>query len=217
MASYDDFLSRVLPEVPGCPEVAAIQAIKDSAIQFCEHSLILQADHDPVSVIAKINDYDLETPVTGTRITKIMKMWYQGKELHPNAPDQIGSPLAYNKNIGGFETTYNDPQVYFQKDSATFSLFPIPEKTVASAITMRVALAPLRSSTTCDDILFEHWAEPIAYGAVGRLMLQPAKSYTNPELSRSYQARFIIGVNEARQKASRGYTRANMSVRLRRI
>lgn len=217
MASYDDFLSRVLPDVPGCPEIAAVQAIKDSAIQFCEQSLILQADHDPVSVIAKINDYDLETPVTGTRITKIMKMWYQGRELTPSAPDQIRSPLAYNKNIGGFQTTYNDPQVFFQKDSATFSLFPIPEKTVASAITMRVALAPLRSSTACDDVLFEHWAEPIAYGAVGRLMLQPAKSYTNPELSRSYIARFVIGVNDARQKASRGNTRANLSVRLRRI
>lgn len=217
MKLYEDFLSWVLPEVTGCPEITAIQAIRDSAIRFCEQSLIHQADHDPVSVIAKVNDYDLETPVTGTRIVKVMKAWYQGQELHPNAPDQINSPLAYNQRIGGYDTTYSDPQVFFQKDPVTFSVFPIPEKAVASAITLRVALAPVRNSTGCDDQLFEQWVEPIAAGAVAKLQMSSGTPWSNPKAGMVNQLRFINGVNEARGKALHGYTRANLSVRLRRI
>lgn len=217
MTDYDDFLSRTLSEVPGCPEIAAVQAIKDSAIQFCEQSLIHQADHDPVSVVAKINDYDLETPVKGTRIVKVMKAWYQGRELSPSAPDQIGSPLAYNQRIGGYDTTYSDPQVFFQKDTDTFSLFPIPEKSVTSGITMRVALAPLRNSTSCADFLYEQWVEVISAGAVWRLQSSQGKAYFNPKLAQLSGAEYQRGINDARSKALRGYTRANLSVRLRRI
>ena len=216
--SYDDFLSRVLSEVPGCPEVAAVQAIKDSVIDFCEKSLIHQVDHDAVSVIAKVPDYDLETPVTGTRIIRVMKAWYLGNELSPVAPDYIRDPSLYNQRIGGdYETKYSSPQNYTHKDTATVSFYPVPDKTVANAITMRVALAPLRSSTTCEDFLFEQHVEDISAGAVARLQASPGKTYTNPQFAAMNQKRYMAGVNDARMRSNRGFTRANMQVKLRRV
>lgn len=217
MASYDDFLSRVLPDVPGCPEIAAIQAIKDVAIQFCDASLIHQVDHDPVSVVAKVADYDLESPVSGTRVAKIMKLWYSGTPLEASAPDQVRDPTLYNQRVGDYNTQYATPRTYIQKDINTFSLFPIPEKSLVNAVTMRVALVPLRSSTTIADFLYEVYAVPIAAGAVASLMLSPNKAYTNPKLAAYYQGLYTVGLNEARQDSSRGYTRANLTVQMRRI
>lgn len=217
MASYDDFLSRVLPEVTGCPELLATQAIKDTVIEFAERTLIHQVDHDPVSAVARIPDYDLETPVTGTRIIKIMKLWYSGTPLEAAAPDEITDPTVYNQRVGNYQTQYATPRTYLQKDSETFSLFPIPEQSLVNAVTMRVALAPLRSSTTCADIFYEHWVEPIAAGAVARLQMSPGKAYSEPRLAQAFMSRYMVGINEARQKASRGYTRANLRVQMRRI
>lgn len=215
--SYEEFFSYVLPDVAGCPEITAIQAIRDATINFCEKSLIHQADHDPVSVIAKIADYDLDTPILGTRITKVMKAWYKGQELIPAAPDQVRDPSVYNQRIGGYQTQYSTPKFFLQKVPEAFSLLPIPDQSLAQAITMRVALVPLRSSTTCADFLFEQWAETIAAGAVSKLQLSAGKPYSNPAAAAIHQAVFNAGVNAARQKANRGYTRASLSVQLRRI
>lgn len=215
--SYDEFYPWVLPEVPGCPEIAAIQAIRDSVINFCELSLIHQADHDPVATVAQRADYDLETPVSGTRIVKVMKAWHKGQELQPGAPDQVRDPSVYNQSIGGYTTTYSTPRAFIQKDSESISLLPIPDQSLASAITMRVALAPLRNTTTCEDFLFEEWVEPIAAGAVAKLQLSPGKPYSNPATAAINLSNFKAGVNAARQQATRGYTRASLSVQMRRI
>lgn len=215
--AYEEFFPWVLPEVPGCPEIAAIQAIRDATINFCEMSLAHQVDHDPVGVVAQVADYDLEAPVTGTRVIKVMRAWYKGQELQPGAPDQVRDPSLYNQSIGGYVTTYSTPKAFTQKDADTFSLLPIPDQTLASAITMRVALAPLRTSTGCEDFLYEQWVEPIASGAVAKLQLSAGKPYSNPAAAAINQARFMQGVNAARQKANRGYTRASLSVQLRRI
>jgi hypothetical protein len=218
MTSYDDFLSRLLSEVPGCPEIAAIQALKDTTIDFCEKSLIHQVDHDPISVVAKIPDYDIESPVTQTRIMRIMRAWYLGNELDPISPDYVNDPSIYNQHIGGdYEVRYSQPQGYIQKDTATISLYPIPDKTVTNAITMRVALVPLRSSTSCADFLFEQHVEDISAGAAARLQSSPGKTYTNMQVAAVNQKRYISGVNDARMRSNRGFTRANMQVKLRRI
>lgn len=217
MTSYDDFLSRVLPEVPGCPELVAIQAIRDTAIQFCKESLIHQVNHDPIGTVAKKADYDLESPVEQTRVYKIMSLWFGGNKLTPASPDMVVDPTVYAQNIGGKTTTYSTPQFYTQKDDVTVTLTPIPDQTVARSITMRVALVPTRDSSSCEDFLYEDWVEPIAFGAVARLMQVPGKAYTNPQASTLYQGRFIVGLNAARQQASRGRVRGDLRVKMRRI
>lgn len=217
MTDYDAFLSWVLPDVSGCPEISAVQAIRDATIEFCEKSLIHQVDHDPVSVVAKVPDYDLESPATATRIVKVMKAWYKGEELIPAAPDQIRDPAIYNQRIGGYETSYSAPKYFLQKDSASISLLPIPDQTLANAVTMRVALVPLRTSTQCADFLLEQWAEEIAAGAIARLQDSANRAYSNPQLAAAKNVRFMVGINAARQKAVRGYNRSSLSVQLRKI
>lgn len=214
--SYDEFLSWVLPDVPGCPEISAINAIRDATIEFCEKTLIHQVDHDPVTVIANIADYDLETPVTGTRVFKVMRAWYKGQQLHPLAPDMVRDPSIYNQLIGDYTIQKSTPKNFIQKDPSSISLLPIPDQTLASAVTMRVALAPLRSSSSCADFLYENWVEGISDGAVARLKGMAGRPFSNPEAAISHQRRFLMEVNRARLISNQGYTRGNLRVQLRR-
>lgn len=213
--SYEEFFSWVLPDVAGCPEITAIQSIRDATIQFCELTLIHQVDHDPVSVVAKISDYDLESPIANTRIVKVMKAFYKGQELSPASPDEVTDPALYNSSIGGYTPNYQPPTAFFQKDTASITLMPIPDQSIANAITMRVALVPSRSSIACEDLLFEQWVEYIAAGAVARLQMSSGKPYSNTQAASVNQARYMAGVNIARSRAVRGFNRSSLSVQMR--
>jgi hypothetical protein len=213
MAKLSDFYAYVLPDVPGCPEITADVSIRSALIEFCEKSLVVQRDHDPVSVLKGIADYDLEPP-TGQLVVKLLKVWYRSQELKPVAPDNIDKAEVYNTLFANADLSQADPRQYLQKDEKTVSLFPIPKDTVANALTMRVALKPTRTAETLEDVLFQDYAEVIAYGAKYRLLGMANKPWTNgPGAANSFSL-FNAGVNVARQRASRGNTRAQVRIHL---
>lgn len=213
---YTDLLIDVLPEVPGCPADLAEREIRNTVIEFCEKSLIHQVTLDPITLRANLSDYYLDPP-GGTRVQKIMKVWFKGKPLEPAAPDLIQVPDPYNPQPqSGYTPTKSWPAAYTQKDFDAITFIPIPDQTYSNAVTMRVALAPLRSGDEFDGVLYEQWGEFLACGAKARLMLKPGKPFTNPDAAALNQARYMTGLNDARQRASHGNVRSNLRVQLRR-
>ncbi len=215
MSAHAAFLDYVLPHVPGCTPEMALLEIKNTIIDFCEKSLILQQDHDPVTATKDVIDYDLEPP-SGYLVVKIMNAWYKGQKLDPMSPDQIETPSVYNQQ-SGYLVNKGDPRGYLQKDARTFSLYPIPIETVPLSVTMRIALKPTRTLATIEDVIFDDYAEIIGHGAVSRLALSPGKPYTNRQLAADRQSLYIAGLNVARDRAQKGYVRSSKHVRMRRI
>lgn len=216
MAAYDDFMPYVLPEVPGAPEPIVTQHIRSACIDFCEKSLILTRDHDPITLVEKIVDYDLEPP-TGYIVVKVMKAWLENQELTPLAPDFVREASVYNRLFSSYESAPDRPRAYLQKDERSISVWGVPDKNYANGLTLRVALKPSRASTTIENVVFEDYAEVIAHGALYRLMISPGKSYTNPEMAAVHKNLFDQGINVARQRATHGQVRSTLSVKLRRI
>lgn len=212
MVSYDDFLPYVLPDVPGCAEIVAVQQIKNTVIDFCEKSCVVQVDLDPVTLLAGESTYDLEPP-TNRLVTKVMRLFYKNKELPPVGADYIGSASFYNPDAIDGDAQSN-PIGWSQKDTTTFTVFPPPKDRENGAITIRAAIKPTRAATSCDDIVFEDYVEYIAAGAKARLMIVPNKAYTNPNLVVTQNQFYMQGVNVARQRATRGHTRANLRVKM---
>jgi hypothetical protein len=211
--SLDEFLPYVLTDVPGCSDEVALSAIMSAAIEFCEKSLVLQSDHDPVNVVTGKSDYDLGPP-TGMLVCKVMKAWYMGSVLSPTAPDDMDDPTIYNRAVGNGGGT---PSNYIQKDARTISLWRTPTVDAAKALTMRVALKPARLATSVDDVLFEDWADVISCGAKASLQITPQKTFSNPQMAAFNQGAFVAGINRAMTRANKGNTRANLSVRMRRL
>jgi hypothetical protein len=215
MTAHTAFLDYVLPQVPGATNEMALHEIKNTIIDFCEKSLLLQIDHDPVTAIDNIMDYDFEPP-SGRLVVKIIRAWYKGVPLEPVGPDEINTPSIYNP-ISGAVVRREDPRLITQKDARSFSVYPIPNETAANAITLRVALKPTRTSSTIDDVIFEDYAEIIGHGAISRLALSPDKPYTNPQLAVARNALYLAGLNVARDRALKGYVRVSKQVKMRRI
>lgn len=220
---YRDFLDYVIPWVPGCPVELALQEVRNSMIELCEKSLIIQRDHPPVTVINNVTDYDFEPP-EGYLVTKIMKMWWEGVEMRPENLDHNRlRGYAYNNEVVTHnpKTTTPRPMCYSQKDEYGFFIWPIPKETKVDAITIRVALKPKRicpdDCDPVDDMIFEDYVETIAAGAKRRLMLVPKKPYSDPNQAAAEQQLFMAGMNVARQRANHGYVRSNMRVSIPRI
>jgi hypothetical protein len=211
--SLDEFLPYVLTDVPGCSDEVALSAIISAAIEFCERSMVLQTTHDPVNIVANRTDYDLEPP-TGMVICKVMKAWYMGRKLEPCAPDDMDDVSPYNPAVA---SSGSSPTHYIQKDPRTITVWRAPQSDGAKALTMRVALKPSRLAVSVDDVLFEDWADVIASGAKASLMIIPGKPFSAPQMGAINQGAFNSGINRALTRGYKGYTRANLSVRMRRL
>lgn len=217
MKLYEVLLPEVLVDVPGCPSDMAVRAIRNTVIEFCEKSLIQQATLDPITLITGVNTYDLDAP-TGFRIHKVMKVWFNGKELAPMSPDMMPNPDSYLEvNPSGYTPTPAPPTAYGQREDGTLTFLEIPDRQYTNAVTIRAALAPLRDSTKFDDFVYEQWAEIIGFGAKARLQINPGKPYTNVEAAQINQARYMTGLNDARQRAVRGNVRSHLSVKMRKV
>lgn len=216
MAAYEDFFPYVLPEVPGANELIVQQAVRNACIEFCEKSLVLTRDHDPITVVPGIVDYDLEPP-TGYLVVKVQKAWMENNPINPLAPDFVSEAATYNRLFKSYESAPSTPQHYLQKDERSISVWPVPDKKYQNGLTLRVALKPTRASTEIDDVIFEDYAETIAHGALYRLMMSSGKPYSNEKMAAVERGLFDQGVNVARSRMAHGHVRGSLSVQMRRI
>lgn len=216
MKNHDQFLDYVMPHVPGCTVNMALHEIKSTIIDFCDKSFILQETLDPITTIENIPDYDLE-PSKDRVVVKILKGWFKNARLSPESVDEIDKPSIYNQTIADVTTTKGDPKIITQKDPRTFSLYPIPNETVANSVTLRVAVKPTRSVDTIDNFIYEDYAEIIGHGTIARLCLSPDKPYYNEKLAVAREALYRAGLNVARDRALKAFVRVNKQVKIRRI
>lgn len=217
MTPYESFFPYILPEVPGAPEPIVLMAIRNSAIEFCERSLILTRDHDPITLRPNVIDYDLEPPIKETLIMKIQQAFLNGTKIDAMAPDFVKDAATYNRRYDGYESAPSLPKAYLQKSEREITVWPVPDKVYRNGLTMRVSLKPTRDSDQVEDVVYEDYAEVIAAGALFRLMSSAGKPYTNLEMAAVNKVAFDRGVNTAKLRANTGHTRANLSVKLRRI
>jgi hypothetical protein len=209
MALLTRFYPYVTVDVPAAAIPSVEVAVRDTCIDFCERTLLLQVDHDPITVIAGESTYEFSPP-DGYVVSKIMKMWLADEPIYPVAADYVDDS-GYVERGSTYEA---DPCAYLQKDARSFSLLPTPKETVRNGLVMRVAIKPTRETAEVDDVLYDDYAEIIGYGAKYRLLMSPGKEYSNPQLASAFKGLFDHGMSRARARMTKNHTRAQMAVRL---
>jgi len=168
MKTLATFLPRLMPLVPGCPEPLAKQALQDSAIAFCEDSLVLR-EKQTFPTVAATGTYTLTSP-TDQQPARVMKLWLDGTLLTPSATDTVSAVTSTPST----PTTY-----YVTRDSSVMllNLYPVPDGVFT--IVAEVAMRPVRAAASLQDDLFDLWMEPLIEGALSRLMSMPGQSFTD--------------------------------------
>lgn len=207
MVELKSFLPSLLPYVMGCSEPLAIQALRDSAIEFCRRSLVVTTTLDPITVTQNTASYELEAP-DQTVIEQVLKVWFEGKLLGA-APFEAATELY---------GPAGSPRHFFGQDiDEVFSLtlLPTPDKTVRNSLRVRVALSPSRSATTVHDVLYERYEEGIVAGAKGILMAVPDQPFSDFNMAGAQAMQARAFANHARFDSTHGRVQSSLSVRMR--
>lgn len=204
---YESFLTEVLPYVPDCPEIVAVNAIRNACIEFCDKSLYWLYNHDPVTTIDNVATYELELP-DFTASVAVLDAWHDNLPLVPVGEDTIKKVYPLN-----WPTLMGAPKYLTQQNPNEVILVPYPQTGIAQGLNMIMAIKPTRDSVDIDDSIYENWAEGIGFGARARIHALPNQSFSDPVAAAKYDALFRIEIGKATVTRNRGLSRAVQRVR----
>jgi len=195
---WSSFLPYVQPYVPGCPEIIIQSHLQEAAAEFCARSEIWRYDIEPDFTSKNTSDYEIDTPKNAV-LENILILYINGAAIRPVSDRHYDLPSTSSKAAPCYYSIYQDTQIRF---------YPTPDK----KYTFEGAgvLKPTLSATGVEDFIYETHGRCISYGALAKLMIIPAKEWSNPELSNYYQMKFYKEADAAKSRDSR---RVNLRVR----
>lgn len=232
MATFDDVLRFVQPQVASASIPLCKRFIESSLRDFLRRSMIWRIQLDPIDVedyrtaAAPMDEgeYDLEAAIPAAhtdkvRIIAVMVAMHNDIYMQPASEawlDSYWPRLAprYNYHLSIYGTreqwrVQGDSQstLFFQPDRNSIRLMPKPEATVAGALNINVSVRPLRGVEEFDDDVQEDWAETIADGALANLYGMSQQVWSDPQLASVHAAAFLTGILEARGEQARSNAR----------
>ena len=207
MKALSTFYSRILPFLPGCSEPMVDQVLIDSAIEFCENSLVLRQNLDTFYTVVGLTSYDLDPPSSQHNISRVVSVAVNGTDLSGGLAEAIRNDLPTANSIPrGFYTDRTD-------NTFTLRLSPPPDKKYP--VVVGVVLAPAITATQLDDDLYNTWIEPIVNGALSRAMMVPDQPFTNFARAQQLMEASAQKTVKARTEGNYGFVRGSMRVRAR--
>lgn len=204
MVNLSAFFPRLIPNVMGCPEPLAQQALLDAAITFCDQSLAVTVDLDPITVPVGATAVELETP-DQTTIAQVLYAWYDKQLLN-------SVPYGQFTDIYRPNATPTDYTIEYLDEVANLRVYPAPTKAVTNGLVVRVALRPTRTATQVHDILFQRYVEGIVAGAQSILCAMPDQPFSNDARSVVMGQRARAAANQARADMMYGRSQSSLSV-----
>lgn len=200
---YEDLLPFVLPEVHGCSEPLAEQAIRDAVIEFCQRSRVWVYVCDPADSIARQPNYDLDLPAD-TALVQVfsIRTAASSEQLTPRTVDDLDNEARdWTEEVG-------TPRHYAQFNDDEFYLYPAPQDSSVGSIKVRLIIKPSQSSTGFPSWINERYQKVIAAGAKAALMMKQGTAWYNPNQASYYENEFHDGWSGAREDAAGSLVRA---------
>jgi hypothetical protein len=184
--SWDKFLPLMAPHLPGCPDLTMRQALAKAATEFCERTHLWREELDEELTVAGQANYQLFATST---VEKYLSFACNGTELTPTHPSMLS---------GDWRDATGEPTHYFLVNDAEIQLYPTPD--AAYSLRCLAVIKPKATATGIDSFIYDAHEDPIASGAVARLMLTPGKDWSNPQLAVVHGQLFEKGIDNARAR-----------------
>jgi hypothetical protein len=209
----DELLPRLLPEVAGCPDVTARQALLDAAIEFCRDSGAWdQVQEQAITLSDGVGSYDIDCDSDG-RVLAVKRVWHACGELSPKSTAELSLVLPT------WETARSNVPAFYNTADARQALrvYPIPDGAQGLKLSLRAAFVPRLDAQYLDDALVNDWYEALLAGAKARLMAMPRRAWSDPQLAAYHKGAFNDAKTEARIAAAADGAQASSTVRVRRF
>ncbi len=194
VVTWKSFFPYILPHIDGCPSFLIEQALRSSAIEFCEKSLIWRQPAIGVTIYAGEPCYSFGAP-EGARVIQATELYINGDKLTQTSLHDltVHEPLWRSRKAPV-------PTHYFMNDAQSVQLVGEPTEDIPESLDIYVALKPSRDSEICPEFLLEDWGEVIAAGALLRLIQMGNKVWSNTGTVSNYLRIFRSGISLAKHK-----------------
>lgn len=213
MIALDSFVPFVLPYVMGAGDPALLKAIRDTCIDFCDRTDLVQRV-TPQNIVANQEDYVVTAP-TLMQLARVLAVFWQGRWLDVVVPDDVQSDVALTGvTIGTVQPLTGNPTKFFLKTptASSVSAYPIPDTALTNGLTIKASFKPTQAADTVEDVLFNEYATEIGFGAAGRLMITPGQTYTS-QAATGFLTAYERGVSKAKLRKLFGQNANNARVR----
>lgn len=210
--SYEDFLIEVMPYVPDVPSIVAVQAVRNACIQFCEETMYLQEQLDPIELLEGVATYDLDPDNIGYRVVNIVEAWNDDQFMIPKSIEE----LTRIYRVTNWQSLKGNPYYYYRPSETEVRVVPMPSVSDQSQLRIRAAVTPTRSSTAVNSQIYERFLEEIAFGARARLYDTRNQPYYDPKSAQLYLKRFNDAISDVRRIVNKGNVRASNRIEYQR-
>lgn len=184
--------------VDGVPQMFVNTALRRTAAEFCEQTLLLREKLAVQRISAGVDEYELEPSECDTEVCRILNVWVNGTLISPTTPDigvRASARLESDTPVGYYCTT-----------PSLLKLVPVPG--VAADLEVEVAYAPAHDAAKLPGALYTRHREDIVRGAAARLMLIPNRPWTDVKMAGLYRQLFWSHMHSvARTEHWTGYGR----------
>ncbi|WP_328186901.1 hypothetical protein [Marinobacter sp. OP 3.4] len=184
---WSDLFSRVMPHVPGCPEMMVEDALRDTAIKFCRDSHLWREQIMDLYLSPGIHRYELDLPEQ-TEVAALICAWQR-------------KPGSEHK-----EAVHPDINVFRM---VRFDTLPDPDK---GPIELHVVLQPTLDADGMLDAIGLDYDQALIHGALERLVIIPGKDWSNPNMATYHRSKYLESLTDARLAKANGNTEAPLRV-----
>jgi len=207
--AFEEFLPEVMPNVPGCPEMLALNHIRHACREFCRMTTIWRVTLNAMNVTADEHSYPLPLPV-GSDLVIPHYVEYDSSPLNPLTEDQLDESVVDWRNADS-----STPTNYLIYSRGVIRLYVPPSENGTDILVVRVSVKPSLNATAVGEVVYNDWLEEVASGALSRLMRMPGKEWGSPDLSVYHERIFQNGIAKARATADRhGNVRTSRHVKM---
>ena len=211
---------KIMPDVPGVPYPAMIDAVRDACIEFCKETWLYTYDLDRISIVAETQSYTLTVPTAAYgEIIAADEVKYKQDGLDDDQFVTL-NPLSVEDKERAYGASWifqtaPTPSEFWLGSDKTLYLHRIPTVASAEGLLVKVILKPAEDCTTVPDFLWTDHRDTIASGAKADLLSRKGMPWYDPQLSGAFKAMFTNGYNNAKMIKAVGYTTRPLRVRMR--
>lgn len=209
MLQASEFLPLITPHAPGVPAFVAEHCLRLAAMEFCERSRCWRYI---TKATTNAKGFAYMVAPSHAAIHEIEWASFDGERLAPMQHSDIDHGATTEENTGGqpefiTQSTHDTVQVYpFAAGEVKLSLFLKPRHGHQFGFNPE---NPLEDDLNqVPDFLFVQHAEPIAHGALGRILGIPGERFTDANASLFYRDKFNTYCDSQFSMNMRGQQRA---------
>jgi hypothetical protein len=200
---YENFLPEVMQYVPDVADLIAVNAIRNSCIEFCERTRYLQIDIPYIPLVVGQASYPVNTP-ENTKFVLPEVTYFNDVLLIPKSSDELASIYR----MADWRKVTANPAYITRLIMPEILIVPYPATVQPTDfIRCRISIAPTRDSTEIDSEIYEQFLEVISFGARARLYGTPKQAYYDRAAADQYYRMFKYGISEARTRITKGLSR----------